>query len=524
MAVRRLRHDVVDSLRSGAVIATLAQALEELVLNSADAQATCVDCSLFPSEASVVVSDNGTGMSLAELSTIGERHVSSKGGGIAGVHGMAMGFRGEALASLAALSHLEVSTHDRSTGKTWTRILQRPAVDETVEADRPRVAGTAVAVRQLFAAMPVRRARLVPSSELAAAVRVLQRMALALPHVSTSLRCDGALRATFRACSSRRRAIAQQYGEETASRLRRVQARSACGGFLVSGYVGLARSSNDAQLVFVNARYCKRVPRLVSAMRRATDSFLGRPGPLGTRAVLPAPRGRLPAIRGASGAAPGSRLRQDDAGVPVAVGPDRACIVAVLDVECDPSRYDVGFDPEKTVIEFDDWEAVTGAIEASIDAYFLGGGDDRLGWCRRISGSAGAPAAAGTPGLADAVRDRLGAQGRTAASLGPDRLRPEVEVGFLRLPGIGNGAAPPLGDCHDSLSLRRKGGVRVASADGSSVSREQLRSARVIGQLDDKFVLAVAPTQYASAATTATGLHGCPVSLPKRCRSQWCWL
>ncbi|KAA0160715.1 hypothetical protein FNF28_05351 [Cafeteria roenbergensis] len=386
MAVRRLRHDVVDSLRSGAVIATLAQALEELVLNSADAQATCVDCSLFPSEASVVVSDNGTGMSLAELSTIGERHVSSKGGGIAGVHGMAMGFRGEALASLAALSHLEVSTHDRSTGKTWTRILQRPAVDETVEADRPRVAGTAVAVRQLFAAMPVRRARLVPSSELAAAVRVLQRMALALPHVSTSLRCDGALRATFRACSSRRRAIAQQYGEETASRLRRVQARSACGGFLVSGYVGLARSSNDAQLVFVNARYCKRVPRLVSAMRRATDSFLGRPGPLGTRAVLPAPRGRLPAIRGASGAAPGSRLRQDDAGVPVAVGPDRACIVAVLDVECDPSRYDVGFDPEKTVIEFDDWEAVTGAIEASTDAYFLG---RRSGSCDSLASATG---------------------------------------------------------------------------------------------------------------------------------------
>jgi len=583
-------------MRSGPVVSSLAQVIEELVLNSADAGASVVECDVFPGEASVLVADNGSGMTLAELKAVANRHSTSKAGKEGRPHGSAMGFRGEALASLAYLGHVEITARDPSTGKTWTRVVQRPHVDEVFPASRPRAAGTLVAVRQLFARMPVRRGRLAPAAaEQAAAAKVLQRAALALPHIATELRVDGTTRSAFRACSSRREAAAQVFGEEAASHLRRVSASSGCGRFRVSGYVGLARPASDGVYVFVNARYCKRVPRLAAALRRATASYCARAGPDATVVVSSLPRGRPPRFP----APPEAEVRRlrEASGVPSAVGPERSCLLAVLDVRCHPARYDVGFDPDKTVIEFDDWDAVTATLEAAVDAYMLGVTDRQVRVAppeacsedqpptpsavaapptpvlpARSRAAVVTPAArrprseAATPGSLDSLllwasrhpepsatpsssvrgtdrpKRRRGLDSGVGSDLTPAQpstrrarqalvvLPPSLPAAepaaagramtgtratLVPLPrrrgraagtswlrpgaapracgGIAALAAPGVGYASDTGPLLREapiGAGRVlVSADGASVSRQQLASSTVLGQLDDKFVL-----------------------------------
>jgi DNA mismatch repair protein MLH3 len=591
--LKRVREDDHDRMRSCVVISTLAQVVEELVLNAVDAECSALSCDLFPGDPGVMVSDNGRGFLLADLHTVGRRYATSKAGteGSHAPHSKSMGFRGEALASLASLASLDITSRDPATGTTWLRVIERPHVDETVRASIPRAAGTQVRVRRLMEGMPVRRARLQSSANVTECVRLLQRLALSRPSVASCLRVDGKDHFTFRSCRSRLESVERLYGSSVASRMSRVEASSADGAFEVSGYAGLARPANDLQFVFVNGRFCKRVDAFSSQIRRVVDSYLGKQGAGGSFVVAGCPRGREAAIA----LGPGRKA--------TAIGSAHKCLAVVLDLCCDPTRYDVALDPEKTLIEFDDWPSVLQCITAAIDAYFQGISTPVVALSAATRQASSAPLPSATPTSRDQTTalDDLLLWAQTAgagpvpsarslransAVLGsapiPGRRRglnsgigqnlvPATAQPSIRMSGVATPPAPQTARCFKAtqprlpalpnrkprlpnhlrrpsramstpadgsslsalvaqrLGIRNPGDLLSAStaapcesipclrdhasvksspsavsvrvASGEAVTRDCLRQARVVGQLDDKFILALASRpQHSSGA------------------------
>ncbi len=365
--VKRLRPDVSMSLRSASLIASLSQAVDELMANAIDAGATSVEVDLFPRDTTVIVADNGRGMTMRDLRLVGSPSVTSKASED-GAHGRSLGFRGEALASLAVLGLLEITARDPEDGKTWTRVVQVPGVDELVRAGAGRPAGCRVAARQLFSRLPVRRLGASSSAEVALVLKSLERFALASPFVAWSLRVDGTHRAALPPSRSRREAAGRVLGSDLASRLRAVRARSIDGAFEVRALVGMARAGSAAVITAVNCRPCPRTPEFAAAVRRVTDSYVER-APGGGVVLAPGPRGRQPAFKVPDGDV---GARRESKEVDQALGDECSRIAALIEVECHPSRYDVLFDPTKSILLFDDWPAVLRTLEAALDAYFLG--------------------------------------------------------------------------------------------------------------------------------------------------------
>ena len=279
--IRRLPETLVNRIAAGEVIERPAAAVKELVENAIDAGATRIDVALRDGGTSlIVVEDDGAGMTRDELALAVERHATSKLPDDDLSRIATLGFRGEALPSIGAVSRLSIASRARGAGEAWRLDVEAGAVGEPGPAARQ--AGTQVTVRDLFFATPARLKFLKePRTELAHAVDAVERLAMAHPHIAFSIAEDGRQTRRYPAAKgdlfdARLERLSAILGKEFAANALRVEA--ARPGMRLSGHAGVPtynRATSAQQCLFVNGRPV-RDRLLGGAVRAAYQDFLAR--------------------------------------------------------------------------------------------------------------------------------------------------------------------------------------------------------------------------------------------------------
>ena len=279
--LRRLPETVVNRIAAGEVIERPASALKELVENAIDAGAGRIDCALRAGGAALIaVDDDGAGIPAAELALALERHATSKLTDDDLEEIRTLGFRGEALPSIGAVSELTVTSRAAGAEEAW-----RIRVDNG-EAGRPEPAargrGTRVEAAGLFRRTPARLKFLKSArAEYLAASETLKRLAMARPGVAFSLEHDGR-RAWSAAAAEPLARLADVLGAEFADNSAAVALEA--DGLRLTGHAGLPtwhRGTAQAQYLFVNGRPVR--DRLLQGAVRAGYEEL-------------VPRGRFPVL------------------------------------------------------------------------------------------------------------------------------------------------------------------------------------------------------------------------------------
>ena len=269
--IRELPDELVSQIAAGEVVERPASVVRELVDNALDAGATQVNVRLAAGGVrAIVVEDDGIGIPAAELPLALKRHATSKIGSLLDLEQVAtMGFRGEALAAVASVSELSITSRTADAPHA-TRLDARSG--ELVPA--ARAAGTTVEVRELFFSTPARRKFLkTDATEAAHGLEAVRRHALARPDVGFAVWLDGKLVAQWRAASAEQR-LRDVLGDEFVAHSRALQ--QDIGGLRLHGRVGLpeaARARADHQYVYVNGRYVR--DRLIAhGLRSAYEDVL----------------------------------------------------------------------------------------------------------------------------------------------------------------------------------------------------------------------------------------------------------
>jgi DNA mismatch repair protein MutL len=274
--IRRLPEALVNRIAAGEVVERPASALKELIENAIDAGAHNIAVKLAEGGLDAVeVTDDGCGMTGEDMALALERHATSK---LPDEHielVATLGFRGEALPSIASVARLTLESRARGTGEGWRRVVDHGVLVEEGPAALPP--GTRIRIENLFGKVPVRRKFLRSGrSEYAACLDVVRRLAMARPDIGFVLEHDG------------RRVLAVQPGEELVSRVARIVARELAedgvaidvtrGEARLTGVAGLPtynRGVADHQYLFVNGRPVKD-RLLVGAVRGAYADMLAR--------------------------------------------------------------------------------------------------------------------------------------------------------------------------------------------------------------------------------------------------------
>ncbi|MGN0772184.1 MAG: DNA mismatch repair endonuclease MutL [Candidatus Ventricola sp.] len=251
----RLSEEIIGKIAAGEVVESPASAIKELVENSLDAGATCVTVEIREGGISYLrVTDNGKGIPSRDVRLAFERHATSKirkSEDLFDLH--TLGFRGEALASIAAVSKLVLTT--RHAGEeTGTRAVNEGGVIKSIgEAASPQ--GTTIVARELFYNTPVRLKFLKkPVTEAARVAEVIARMILAHPEISFRLIHNGKQVYTSSGNGDLRSAVFCLYGREIAGAMTPVHSE---GAVSVTGLVGVglqARANRARQTFIVNGR------------------------------------------------------------------------------------------------------------------------------------------------------------------------------------------------------------------------------------------------------------------------------
>jgi DNA mismatch repair protein MutL len=187
MAIRFLNPTLINQIAAGEVIERPASAIKEMVENAIDAGATKIEVMVRDGGRShMVVSDNGAGMSAEDLKLAVERHATSKIPDEDLFNIRTMGFRGEALPSIGAVSRLTITTRQAHSETAWQLHVNGGIKSEVTPASL--TLGTKVEVRDLFFATPARLKFLKsPTTELHHIEDILQSLALAHPHIQLCL-------------------------------------------------------------------------------------------------------------------------------------------------------------------------------------------------------------------------------------------------------------------------------------------------------------------------------------------------
>ncbi|XP_069805529.1 DNA mismatch repair protein Mlh3 isoform X2 [Dendropsophus ebraccatus] len=325
--IRVLSDDVRCRLRSGVAITSVAQCVEELVLNSADARATCIAVRIDLETFKVQVVDNGCGLCREDMDRVGTRFCTSKCHSVQDLEDLRFfGFRGEALASMVDVSGVvEICSRHKDTAQTFSRTFRNGNSLALVEVETTRPsAGTTVTLYNLFSSLPVRRKHLEQALELERIQQRLEAIALMKPDISFSLRNNAVHSVVLhlpktKELSSR---FCQIYGPGRSQGLREVQHTHS--GLTIHGLVSCEGHYNKTmQFLYVNKRLV-----LKTKLHKLLDFII---------------RGESTICRGRSG---------------------RPCSasdlygVFVINIQCHVSEYDVCFQPDKTLIEFRDWDRV----------------------------------------------------------------------------------------------------------------------------------------------------------------------
>ncbi len=255
--IRILPESLANQIAAGEVVQRPASALKELVENSIDAGASQVEIDLASGGAArVQVVDDGHGMSEDDALLSLERHATSKIASDWDLGRVAtLGFRGEALPSVAAVSKMTITTR-RSEDALGTEVRIEGGKLQRV-TEMGAAPGTRVEVRSLFFNVPARRKFLKRrETELARCLEVANQAAMANPNVSFVLRHGKRTLLDLDASGGLQARAAQLVGEAAASQLLKIP-RAASENMTFSGWAGapgLNRSTRDAQYLFVNGR------------------------------------------------------------------------------------------------------------------------------------------------------------------------------------------------------------------------------------------------------------------------------
>ncbi len=191
MSIRRLPSELVNRIAAGEVVERPASALKELIENSLDAEATMVAVRLGAGGLDLIeVTDDGSGMSPADMRLAIERHATSKLPDDRIEDVASFGFRGEALPSIASVARLTIESRIRDGNDGWRLAIDHGAAEGEGPASLPP--GTRVRVEGLFDKVPARRKFLrSPRAEYAASLDSVRRLAMARPDVGFTLDHDG---------------------------------------------------------------------------------------------------------------------------------------------------------------------------------------------------------------------------------------------------------------------------------------------------------------------------------------------
>jgi DNA mismatch repair protein MutL len=322
MAIKLLTAEVISKIAAGEVVERPASVVKELIENSLDAGATDIAVEAQGGGVELIkVSDNGTGIPAPEIELAFNRYATSK---IDSLHDLerisSLGFRGEALASIAAVAEVEIATQTSSETLGSYMSLRKGEVLRKERRARPQ--GTTVTVRRLFRYFPARLKFLKSTNtENSHIAHLVSQYALAFPEVKVSLVLDK--RSSLRTAGNGdlRDVISEIYGSELAQRMLKVERNDGLGK--VSGLTSppsLARSNRNYFSLFVNRRWVH--------------------SPLLTRATEEAYRGLLM---------------------------DGRHPVAVLNISLPAEELDVNIHPAKAQIKFCHEQAVFSSIRKAIE-------------------------------------------------------------------------------------------------------------------------------------------------------------
>lgn len=269
--IRELPDELVSQIAAGEVVERPASVVRELVDNALDAGATQVTVRLVAGGVrSIVVEDDGQGIAAEQLPLALKRHATSKINSLAELEQVqTMGFRGEALAAIASVASLTLTS--RPDGAAMAQRVDARS-GELQPAARGR--GTTVEVHELFFSTPARRKFLkTDATEFAHALEAVRRHALARPDVAFAVWHEGRLAAQWRAAAPDAR-LADVLGADFIAASATLDSQQ--GPLRLWGRIGrpeAARSRADQQYLFVNGRYVR--DRLVQhALRAAYEDQL----------------------------------------------------------------------------------------------------------------------------------------------------------------------------------------------------------------------------------------------------------
>ena len=268
--IRQLPPEVIGQIAAGEVVERPAAAIKELVENSMDAGATAITVDIKEGGlASFRVADNGSGIPPSDIRLAFARHATSKIRTAEDLYGVrSLGFRGEALASIAAVS--KVTCQTRAKGQD-TGVMVRNEGGEILEIkDAACPEGTTFTVRELFYNAPVRRKFLKKAStETAAVSELMARLILSHPATSFRFMADSKLVYFSAGDGKLDSAVMSVYGMETLKLMTKVD--GSMNGVQLSGYVGVgdaSRGNRSHEHFFLNGRAMKS-PLLSSAVENA---------------------------------------------------------------------------------------------------------------------------------------------------------------------------------------------------------------------------------------------------------------
>ena len=278
MPVRRLDPILVDRIAAGEVVERPSSAVKELIENALDAGAKRIDVAIEDGGRKLIrVIDDGCGMDEHDLALAIERHATSKIPDGDLTHIGTLGFRGEALPSIAAVSNLSIDTRAQGAPHGFAIHVEAGEKRASRASNWPR--GTRIEARDLFAATPARLKFLkTDRAETAAVADVVKRLAMAHADVRFAFSAGGGAGFDYPACEAdeagRARRIAQVLGEEFVANAIPIDA--AREDFRLAGLAGLPtynRANAQMQYVYVNGRPV-RDKQLSGAMRAAYLDFL----------------------------------------------------------------------------------------------------------------------------------------------------------------------------------------------------------------------------------------------------------
>ena len=338
--IQILPDHVANKIAAGEVVDRPASVVKELVENALDAGATQIHVEVVDGGRKLIaVSDNGSGMGRDDALLSVERHATSKIRDADDIENVnTLGFRGEALAAISAVSQFSLSTRRPSDVGGVEVVMSGGKMQDVREAGCPT--GTSIQVRHLFYNVPARRKFLRSGqTELSHVRQMFLVYALSYPEVGFVLVVDG--RETYRLASGAGSddRMRELFGAEFTKMLRPVNLET--GGITIRGYAGLpqaSRADRTEQYVFINRRPAS-APMLSHALAEAYHTLL--------------PKGRYP--------------------------------VLFLHVEMEPSMVDVNVHPAKKEVRFRKPSDVRDAVILALRQALSNTHEDSLGGQPRIA-------------------------------------------------------------------------------------------------------------------------------------------